>query len=138
MDIDEKNYLWQHFVFNAEQRLKAFNFFVVFSVFANGGFFAALDKKLHPAVFALIGGFIIVLSCVFWIIDARSRALIELAIPGLKEFEKQFPEHSRLFAQDEAHRRRFLSYTEAFRAIFVVQFFFGLGVVAYGLFQWVC
>jgi hypothetical protein len=32
MDSDEQTYLWQHFAFNAEQRLKAFNFFVVFSV----------------------------------------------------------------------------------------------------------
>jgi hypothetical protein len=29
---DEVDYLWKHFLFNAEQRLKAFNFFVVFSV----------------------------------------------------------------------------------------------------------
>ena len=42
MNSDEKDYLWAHFVFNAEQRLKAFNFFAIFSVFANGGVFATL------------------------------------------------------------------------------------------------
>ena len=59
METEERSYLWQHFVFNAEQRLKAFNFFVVFSVFANGGVFAAADRSSHGVVFLLIGGFIV-------------------------------------------------------------------------------
>ena len=45
--IDEKNYLWEHFVFNAEQRLKAFNFFVVFSRSANGAYLRQW-KELSP------------------------------------------------------------------------------------------
>jgi hypothetical protein len=68
----EYEYLWRHFAFNAEQRLKAFNFFVVFSVFANGGVFTALQKDADPLVLILIGGFVCALAAVFWIIDARS------------------------------------------------------------------
>ena len=45
MSGDERDYLWKHFEFNAEQRLKAFNFFVVFFGFANGGIFAALPAN---------------------------------------------------------------------------------------------
>jgi hypothetical protein len=46
----EIDYLWEHWKFNADQRIKAFNFFVVFSVFANGGVFAAVEKCVHPVV----------------------------------------------------------------------------------------
>lgn len=135
MEIEEKNYLWQHFVFNAEQRLKAFNFFVILSVFANGGVFAAAEKNLHGVVFILIGGFVVVSSVVFWMIDARSQELLQLAVPGLKEFEKQFPEHSRLFARDSL-RPKYVRYTYAFRALFALQLIFGLGAMAYGAFKW--
>jgi len=136
MNIEEKNYLWQHFVFNAEQRLKAFNFFVILSVFANGGVFAAAEKNLHGAMFVLIGGFVAVSSAIFWMIDARSQELIELAVPGLKEFETQFPEHSRLFARDSVRSKRYVRYTNAFRALFVLQLIFGFGAIAYGGFKW--
>ncbi len=99
MDKDEADYLWKHFAFNAEQRLKAFNFFVVFSVFANGGVFAAADKNSHPITFVLIGGFVCILSAVFWTIDARSRLLINMAKPGLEKYKRR-GEHSQLFTLD--------------------------------------
>ena len=31
-----EDFVWDHFKFNAEQRLKAFNFFVILSIFADG------------------------------------------------------------------------------------------------------
>jgi hypothetical protein len=138
MEAEELDYLWKHFVFNAEQRLKAFNFFVVFAVFANGGMFAAVEKNSHPTVFVLIGCLVVVLSVVFCIIDIRSRHLIELAVPGLKEYEKRFAECSRLFARDEAHTKTVFRYTVAFRALFIVQFLSGVGAIAYGIITWVC
>jgi hypothetical protein len=134
---EERDYLWAHFVFNAEQRLKAFNFFVVFSVFANGGVFTAVDRAMHPLAFVLIGGFICILSAVFFLIDLRSRRLIRLAIPGLKEYEKQFLEHSRLFANEFTYLSKgIVSYSIAFRILFLTQFFFGAGVVVWGLDKW--
>jgi hypothetical protein len=137
MDTEERDYLWQHFAFNAEQRLKAFNFFVVFSVFANGGAFAAADKSANGAVFILIGGFVAALLAVFFIIDTRSQNLLQLAVPGLKEYEKRFAEHSRLFARDAAERSSVLRYTVAFRVLFGLQLFFGVGTIVYGLTKWV-
>jgi hypothetical protein len=135
---EEKDYLWTHFEFNAEQRLKAFNFFVVFSVFANGGVFTALDKDAHPFVLILIGGFVCLLAVVFFIIDLRSQALLRLSGPGLKEYEKQFPEHSRLFALDARPSKKIVRYTVAFRILFLTQLVFGLGVIAYGVWRWAC
>jgi hypothetical protein len=136
MDIEERDYLWHHFAFNAEQRLKAFNFFVVFSVFANGGVFAAADKSSHGAVFVLIGGFVAALAVVFFLIDTRSQGLLELAVPGLMEYEKRFAEHSRLFARDAARHRRAVRYSVAFRMLFAMQFVFGLGTVVHGIVKW--
>lgn len=136
MDKDEKDYLWLHFVFNAEQRLKAFNFFVVFSVFANGGVFAVVEKSSHGSVFVLIGGFVAALSTVFWVIDSRSQDLLQLAVPGLKEYEKRFAEHSRLFTMDAVSRSPIVRYTIAFRVLFVLQLLFGLGTIAFGLSKW--
>jgi len=133
---EERDYLWGHFVFNAEQRLKAFNFFVVFSVFANGGAFAAVEKSAHGIVFVLIGGFVLVLSVVFAMIDVRSQSMLKLAVPGLKEYEQRFSEHSRLFALDADRHATVLRYTIAFRILFAMQFLFGLGTMVYGVLKW--
>jgi hypothetical protein len=136
MDTEERDYLWQHFAFNAEQRLRAFNFFVVFSVFANGGVFAAAEKGSHGVIFVLIGGFVAILATVFFVIDTRSQRLLQLAVPGLKEYEMRFAENSRLFARDSDRRGRVLRYTVAFRVLFVMQFVFGVGTIVYGAVKW--
>lgn len=138
MNNDEYDYLWSHFVFNADQRLKAFNFFVVFSVFANGGVFAAVEKSSHGAVFVLVGVFIFILAIVFLIIDTRSQRLLKLAVPGLKQYEVGFQESSRLFALDAKHDSSLVRYTVAFRILFGVQAFFGIGVIIYGIVKWAC
>lgn len=131
----EKEYLWDHFKFNAEQRLKAFNFFVIFSVFADGGTFAAIEKRADAEVFALLGAFICLLAVTFYLIDRRSQHLLRLGVPGLKEYEKRFPEHSRLFALEEMTRKRFVRYTVAFRLLFIAQLVFGAGVAWYGIYR---
>lgn len=62
--MDEWQYLWDHFKFNAEQRLKGFNFFVLLSIFADGGVFTAIDRQFNPVLLALLGSFIIILVLV--------------------------------------------------------------------------
>ena len=91
---EEREYLWKHFAFNAEQRLKAFNFFVVFSGFANGGILAAYNANSPPAVFVTLGSILCLLSIIFWVIDLRSRGLLEKTKQGLIRCEE-----SLLFAQ---------------------------------------
>jgi len=129
----EKEYLWEHFKFNADQRLKAFNFFVVFSVFADGGAFAAIDKKTHAAALVLIGAFICLLSVTFYLIDRRSQNLLRLSVPGLKALEQRFPPHSRLFTRAEAPAPKVVRYTVAFNILFGAEFIFGLGIFFYGI-----
>ena len=100
MGLSPDTYLWEHWKFNAEQRLKAFNFYVALSIFANGMIFAALEKANHPAVLVLLGGFVCLLALVFAVVDARSRHLLHLTKVGLKALEADLPEHARLFLLD--------------------------------------
>src|SRR5690606_2931052 len=112
--MDHAEFVWDHFKFNAEQRLKAFNFFLVLSIFADGGVFTALAQCVAPGWVMLLGGFIVLLAVVFFIVDKRSQELLRLTIPALKAIEAQFPESSRLFAIDQRGQGRFLRYSTAF------------------------
>jgi len=127
--MDEGSFLWEHFKFNAEQRLKGFNFFVLLSTFTNGGILTAIEKGLHPSLLALLGLFIVVVSTVFWLVDARSRQLLSLAVPGLKEFESNFSEKGRLFTLDTEQHSRFVRYTFAIQTLLTCQLIFGVGVL---------
>lgn len=131
MESEERDHLWDHFKFNADQRLKAFNFFVVLSAFADGWVLNAFEKQMSPFILLLVGGFIIILSIIFWLIDSRSKWLIDLAVPGLKAGEKQFSVDGQLFEIDERKGPKIARYTLAFRLLFGLQFLFGLGIVIY-------
>ncbi|GAA4357789.1 hypothetical protein [Kangiella marina] len=133
--LEEKNYLWEHFKFNAEQRLRAFNFFVTLSMFTDGGAFAAFEKNVHPVVLLLIGGLICILAVAFMVLDIRSQVLLRLTVPGLIRCEEEFSEPSRLFALDEANLSKYLRYTFIFRALFILQGIFGVAIIGYSLYQ---
>ncbi len=136
MGLSPDTYLWEHWKFNAEQRLKAFNFYVALSIFANGMIFAALEKANHPAVLVLLGGFVCLLAVVFAVVDARSRHLLHLTKVGLKALEAGLPEHARLFLLDDQRRWRAVRYTVAFNLLVVAQLIFGLMVAGYGVSRW--
>ena len=131
--MNEQQYLCDHYRFNAEQRLKAFNFFVVLSMFADGGVFTAVEKEFHPLILVLLGGFVVIVSAVFWVMDLRSRQLLNLAVPGLRVMEQQLPEQARVFTRDLHSPGSFVRYTFAIRALIIGQFLCGAAVVAYGM-----
>ncbi|WGL15692.1 hypothetical protein PVT68_13040 [Microbulbifer bruguierae] len=131
--MNEQQYLFEHYRFNAEQRLKAFNFFVVLSMFADGGVFTAIEKGFHPIILMLLGGFVLIVSAVFWVMDVRSRQLLSLAVPGLKAMEQQLPEPARVFCRDDHGQSTFIRYTFAIRALIAGQFLCGAAVVFYGV-----
>nr|WP_272889684.1 hypothetical protein [Stutzerimonas stutzeri] len=134
--VDSREFVWAHFKLNAEQRLRGFNFFVVLAIFADGGVLAALERGFSPGLLVLLGAFTVLLALVFWLVDARSRQLLQLTITALKEMETEFPASHRLFAHDALGQSWIISYTFAIRALLLAQMGFGLGVVAYGLYQW--
>lgn len=131
--MDEREFVWDHFKFNAEQRLRGFNFFVLLSIFADGGVFTAIEKGISPASRVLLGFFTALLAVVFWLVDARSRQLLNLTIPALKEIESTFPESYRLFAIDAMKQGKVVRYTFAIRVLLIAQFLFGLWVACTGL-----
>ncbi|MBY6191196.1 RipA family octameric membrane protein [Microbulbifer agarilyticus] len=131
--MNEQQYLCDHYRFNAEQRLKAFNFFVVLSMFADGGIFTAVEKGFHPLILVLLGGFVVIVSAVFWVMDMRSRQLLNLTVPGLRAIEAQLPEPARIFTRDLNNQGRCIRYTFAIRALILGQFICGTAVVVYGM-----
>lgn len=133
MALAADTYLWEHWKFNADQRLKAFNLYVVFSIFANGMVFTAVDKHVHPLIFIFLGGFVALLAVVFAMVDRRSRKLLHLAKQGLKGLENQLPQDCRPFLLDDVSRERWARYTVAFNLLFAMQLFFGLLVSVFGL-----
>jgi hypothetical protein len=135
-ELNEETYLWEHWKFNADQRIRAFNFYVVFAIFGNGMVFTAFDKCAHPAVMVLLGAFISLLAVVFAIVDSRSRHLLHITKAGLKHFEQKLPEHARPLHLDELHRQRWVNYTVAFNLLFGMQLVFGLIVSLYGATRW--
>ena len=131
--MEEIEYLWEHWKFNADQRLKAFNFFVVLAVFANGGLFASIEKCVHPSITILIAIFIISLSSCFWMVDERSRKLLLLSIPGIKFYEQsKIQSISQLFHLDEPNTKTWVRYTVAFRLLFITQMLLGGLAILYG------
>jgi hypothetical protein len=130
--MDEIQYLWDHWKFNADQRIKAFDFFVVFSVFAGGGVFTAVEKCVDPVVLVVIGVFVIAFSVAFFLMDMRSEQLVGLSLPGIKAFESTLSPSARIFHHDRLHRSKLVRFKYAFRGLFSLQFFFGVLVVAFG------
>ncbi|WP_312184130.1 hypothetical protein [Massilia timonae] len=127
---EERTYLWEHFKFNADQRIKTFNLFVIFSVFANGGAFAAFERCYPVGLKVVIGIFIFLLAIVFMLIDRRSKSLTELAVPGLKKCEAGMThDESKLFTNDAAKPATIARYTTAFMLLFCAQMIFGIVVV---------
>lgn len=136
--MQESQFIWEHFKFNADQRLKSFNFFVLLSIFADGGVFTALEKNMAPQVLTLMGAFTCLLAVVFWLVDSRSQNLLKLTIPALKEIESSFEEKSQLFRIDALEQGKFVRYTFAIRTLLFCQFLLGLCVFIYGIKQLLC
>lgn len=133
MALAADSYLWEHWKFNADQRLKAFNLYVVFSIFANGMVFTAFDKHVHALILVFLGGFVALLAIVFALVDRRSRKLLHLAKQGLKGMEHALPDNCRPFMLDDVSREPWARYTVAFNLLFAMQLFFGLIVVVFGV-----
>ena len=123
---------WKHFNYHADQRLKAFNFFVVVITFILAGAFAALAGKMQREVGLIAGIALVFLPWIFYGLDQRNRQLIKLAEKALADFEHKFPSASRdpqtsigLFSiADQFLRtnkpRLVLTYNQSFRAFYIL------------------
>lgn len=131
----KETFVWEHFKFSADQRLKAFNFSLILAMFADGGAITAIEKAFNPALLILLGIAIALLAIVFGLFEVRSQRLVNLSLPALKAMEREYPPEYCLFTNDEnAQRGKVARYTNAIGLLIGVQFVFGVGVIVYGLF----
>lgn len=134
--MEGDQFIWEHFKLNTESRLRGFNFFILLSIFADGGVFTALERNFNPKLLVLLGAFTALLAFVFWVMDVRSIRLLNLTIPALKKIESNFPPGHRIFAADAVGQGRFFRFTLAARVLLIAQFLFGVGVLCFGIYGW--
>ena len=85
--LETREYVWKHWAFHADQRLRAFHFFILIVTVILAGLLTYLKDARYPAFVAPACVFVPVLSWIFWRLDCRSRAFIHHAEEILKEIE---------------------------------------------------
>lgn len=136
--IEARRYAWDYFSLHADQRMKMFNFFLIFSGIILAAFPALLrlaPKNLYVALFPLL---LPVTSFLFWRLDQRTRHLIHNAEATLKAIEvalaqngEDGPNFHSLFMRDERAleevRKKWwskvgvpITYRESFRLAFLL------------------
>lgn len=138
-----RTYAWSYFSFHADQRMKAFNFFLVVAGLLTGVIIALMKEILRPLALCPLGVVLAFLAVVFWRLDQRNRQLVKNGetalrhLDGLHELPKQDgkPHPLCLIARDEADwkeprrsllRKGYHSYTNLFGCIFLI--FFSIGI----------
>jgi lipoprotein signal peptidase len=130
---EEKNqrsldYAFKYFELHAKQRMTVFNFFLVIAGILTAGIAASLSKDSMPLLAAALSLVLILISIVFWKLDARTSFLIKHAETALTAGEVHLNESARLISTEpddfEAHRNqksfwaRGTTYSVCFRIVF--------------------
>jgi hypothetical protein len=137
--MEEEVYLMEHYKLLLDQRFKAFNYFIILSVFADGAAITTLEKiektDQSGIVFA-IGIFILIVTLAFFILDVRMRVLIKSTTKGLKEgYERILTDAGKHLTRLEQEKSKVFRFTIAFRILFLGQVFMGIFIIAQGLFS---
>jgi hypothetical protein len=128
---DYFDYAWKHFTLIADQRLKTFNFYIIIVAAFTAATIAGFDKADHFWLLFACGFLHIVCSAVFFLIDERSRRLVNTpkhVLIGI-EADNGWALFQRDVALQEVLWNKVASYTGAFRLAFLSQFMFGVMVV---------
>jgi hypothetical protein len=148
---ETRDYAWKYFALHADQRLRAFNFYLVLVALVLGGLLAYLKDARSPAYAAPAGFLLAILSYIFWRLDGRSQEFIKHCESVLKAIEKdisgdQIPEGLRLFIGEETKTQQLrkergtpglnpiswvrghFGYYACFKAAFVLFALVGIGI----------
>jgi hypothetical protein len=128
---DYFDYAWKHFTLIADQRLKTFNFYIIIVAAFTAATIAGFDKTNNFWLLFACGFLHIVCSMVFFLIDERSRRLVNTpkhVLIGI-EVDNCWALFQRDVALQQALWNKVASYTGAFRLAFLSQFLFGVMVV---------
>jgi|tagenome__1003787_1003787.scaffolds.fasta_scaffold20947726_2 hypothetical protein len=87
LQAELRDYSWKYFSYHADQRLKSFNFFLLFLTAAIAGLLSHSEHLENPG-FWIGGGFsLLILTFLFWKLDRRHRTLIHIAEDALRVLE---------------------------------------------------
>jgi hypothetical protein len=89
LDETFRGYAWDYFALHADQRLKAFHFYILLSTAILGGFAVLLRNGAFQKWMAIFGIFLVFFSFVFWKLDNRTRGLIKHGEEALEFLDLQ-------------------------------------------------
>ena len=144
---EARAYAWGYFALHADQRMKLFNFFLIFSGLILGAFPAVKDMAAGEKFVAIFPLLLVLTAFVFWRLDKRTRRLVKIGEDALRFLDQlrpveplsdQTPNYLRLIERDdhlrEPGRRPWwagpvvpISYAECFRFGYLI--IGGVGVV---------
>ena len=142
-----RQYATKYFEIHAQQRIKAFQFFVTLSTAIGGGAVYSLEND-NPIALLVLGVVMCFVSFVFRMLDVRTRTLVKNGEEALKYLDSlhdlpkvhNLPSPLSLFERDDEIRRRnrnfntCFSYRICFGMAFGMFFLFGLGAVVFSIF----
>lgn len=117
-------YAWKHFSFIADQRLKAFNFYVVLLAAATGATLTAWTRDDWRIKFVCLFWHLCT-ACAFFVVDWRNRKLLQIPKRALIAFEMGW-KGAKLLAVDQRQHSgadQILSFTGVFWAALFGQAF---------------
>jgi hypothetical protein len=143
MDDEREQHLydhaWRYFSIHADQRLKAFNFYLLLVTVCFGGLLTLYKDSPSSGFLAPFALVLTILSLIFWKLDVRTKDLIRYGEDALKSWEARLqlpqgnncPHESAIFSREEhltAKRkarggwfwRRHYSYSTCFNAVFLL------------------
>lgn len=137
-----RDYAWEYFSQHAEQRLKTFNFYVLFCTVVIGGFSTILSRCSLSISYIFMPLLLIFFSFIFWKLDQRTRMLINNGEDALKYLDSlallELPEEAEIlgvFARDDKKIETiranppcsgFFTYQKAFNYVFFVMSLVGV------------
>lgn len=146
LDETFRGYAWDYFALHADQRLKAFHFYILLSTAILGGFAVLLRNGVFQRWMAIFGLFLIFFSFVFWKLDNRTRGLIKHGEQALEYLDAQhalepvdgLPHPLALFSREKEASEKLplyplisahFTYARCFRWVFSMFSLVGVGAV---------
>lgn len=137
---EARAYAWGYFVLHADQRMKLFNFFLIFSGLILGTFTAVKGRADGGMVVALLPLLLVLTAFIFWRLEERTRRLVKIGEDALRFLDEQLsvealsdqtPHYLRLIERDghlmELAKRRCwvrrfvpISYADNFRIAYLI------------------
>jgi hypothetical protein len=137
-----REYAWDYFALHAEQRLKAFNFYIIFCAVVIGGFATIVSRNPLSTQYTFLPLLLIFFSFVFWKLDQRTSTLVKNGEQAIKYLDSLAlaiePEEAKvlaLFTGDDNHTQAlpkypliggYFSYKRVFNWVFFVMGLVGL------------